>query len=50
MIAIRNQIQLPVKFVGIGEGPEDIEPFDPERFVEALFTSVDTSENAEPTG
>ncbi len=38
VIAIRNQVNIPVKFVGLGERPEDIEPFDPERFVEALFS------------
>lgn len=38
VIAIRNQINIPVKFVGLGEGPEDLEPFDPETFVEALFS------------
>ncbi|OQA00107.1 MAG: Signal recognition particle receptor FtsY [Planctomycetes bacterium ADurb.Bin412] len=38
VIAIRNQIHLPVKFVGLGEKPEDLEPFDPETFVEALFS------------
>ena len=38
VIAIRDEINVPVKFVGLGEGPEDIEPFDPERFVEALFS------------
>ena len=37
VVAIRDQIDLPVKFIGIGEKPEDIEPFDPESFVEALF-------------
>ena len=37
VVAIRNQISLPVKFVGLGESYDDIEPFDPERFVEALF-------------
>ena len=37
VIAIRNEVNLPVKFIGIGEGYEDIEPFDPETFVEALF-------------
>lgn len=37
VVAIRDQIELPVKFIGIGEKPEDIEPFDPESFVEALF-------------
>jgi len=38
VIAIRNQTNLPVKFVGLGEKPEDVEPFDPESFVEALFS------------
>ncbi len=38
VIAIRNQTQIPVKFVGLGEKPDDIEPFDPETFVEALFS------------
>ncbi len=37
VVAIRDQVSLPVKFIGIGEKPEDIEPFDPETFVEALF-------------
>ncbi len=38
VVAIRNDVNLPVKFVGIGERYEDIEPFDPERFVDALFS------------
>ena len=37
VVAIRDQVNLPVKFIGIGEKPEDIEPFEPEVFVEALF-------------
>ena len=37
VVAIRNEVNLPVKFVGIGEKYEDVEPFDPESFVEALF-------------
>jgi fused signal recognition particle receptor len=37
VVAIRNEVNLPVKFVGLGETYEDIEPFDPDRFVEALF-------------
>ncbi len=37
VVAIRNEVNLPVKFVGIGETYEDLAPFDPERFVEALF-------------
>ena len=38
VIAIRNQTELPVKFVGVGEKVDDIEPFEPETFVEALFS------------
>jgi fused signal recognition particle receptor len=37
VVAIRNEVSLPVKFVGLGESFRDIEPFDPDRFVEALF-------------
>jgi fused signal recognition particle receptor len=36
-LAIKEQLNIPVKFVGLGETPEDIETFDPTRFVEALF-------------
>src|SRR5688572_10678407 len=37
VIAIREQLSIPVKFVGLGETPEDIETFDPPRFIKALF-------------
>ena len=37
VVAIRNEVNLPVKFVGIGETYEDVEPFNPDEFVEALF-------------
>lgn len=37
VIGMRDQIDLPVKFVGIGEKADDIEPFDADDFVEALF-------------
>ncbi|MBY0313647.1 MAG: signal recognition particle-docking protein FtsY, partial [Phycisphaerales bacterium] len=39
VVAIRSQTNIPVKFIGVGETPEDVEPFDPEAFVEALFES-----------
>ena len=32
-----QQLKVPVKFIGLGETPQDIETFDPQRFVEALF-------------
>jgi fused signal recognition particle receptor len=37
VVALRGELNLPVKFVGIGEKADDIEPFDPDAFVEALF-------------
>ena len=37
VIAIKEQLSIPVKFIGLGETPQDIETFDPERFVDALF-------------
>ncbi|MGB7157332.1 MAG: signal recognition particle-docking protein FtsY [Tepidisphaeraceae bacterium] len=37
VIAIKEQLSIPVKFIGLGETPADIETFDPERFVDALF-------------
>jgi len=37
VIAIKDQLDIPVKFVGLGEKSEDIAEFDPAIFVEALF-------------
>jgi len=37
VLAIRDQLKIPVKFIGLGETPQDIETFDPKRFVDALF-------------
>lgn len=37
VVAIREGLGLPVKFIGIGEGLEDLKPFAPAEFVEALF-------------
>jgi fused signal recognition particle receptor len=37
VIGIRSQVPIPVKFIGVGEKPEDIEPFDAAAFVEALL-------------
>lgn len=37
VVAIRNELDLPVKFVGLGEKMTDLMPFDPEQYVGALF-------------
>jgi fused signal recognition particle receptor len=40
VVGIRDQLDIPVKFVGLGETIDAIEPFDPEAFVEALFAGL----------
>jgi fused signal recognition particle receptor len=37
VVSIQQQLNIPVKFIGLGEKIEDFEPFDSEAFVEALF-------------
>lgn len=37
VLAIRQKLQIPVKFVGLGEGVNDLQPFDPEKYVYGLF-------------
>ncbi len=37
VVGIRDQLNVPVKFVGLGETPADVEPFDPAVFIEAMF-------------
>jgi len=37
VLAIREDLQVPVKFVGVGEGIDDLQPFDPEAFASGLF-------------
>jgi fused signal recognition particle receptor len=37
VVAIQKELGLPVKFVGLGEQPDDLQPFDPHQFAAALF-------------
>src|SRR5204863_723058 len=37
VIAVQRRLGIPVKLVGLGEGPDDLAPFDPEQFVDALL-------------
>ncbi|MCF7805789.1 MAG: signal recognition particle-docking protein FtsY [Candidatus Marinimicrobia bacterium] len=37
VVAINRELDIPVKYIGIGEGIDDLQPFDPEQFAEALF-------------
>lgn len=40
VLAIRNELHLPVKLVGLGEGIDDLEPFDPNEFIVGLFKGL----------
>ena len=37
VIAVQRELGVPVKLVGLGEGPDDLAPFDPEAFVDAIL-------------
>lgn len=37
VIPIQQEIQIPIKFIGVGEGVEDLKPFDSNTFVDELF-------------
>ncbi len=45
-VAIQSQLQIPVKYIGVGETIEDLQKFDADQFVDALF-DVKTSEGEE---
>ncbi|HWE40612.1 MAG TPA: signal recognition particle-docking protein FtsY [Isosphaeraceae bacterium] len=38
VVAVRQVLDLPVKFVGVGEAIDDLQPFDPDTFVESLLS------------
>ncbi len=40
VLAIREDLQVPVKFIGVGEGIDDLQPFDPEAFAAGLFEEI----------
>ena len=37
ILAVKEQVDVPVKFIGVGEGADDLIPFEPEEFVRAMF-------------
>ena len=37
VVAIQKELGLPIKFIGLGEQPDDLQPFDAKQFAEALF-------------
>jgi fused signal recognition particle receptor len=43
VIAVQRELGVPVKLVGLGEGPDDLAPFEPEVFVDALLAVTDAA-------
>ena len=41
VIAISQELKLPVKYIGVGEGIDDLQPFDRNMFVDALFSEAE---------
>ena len=48
-VAIQSELKIPVKFIGVGETTQDLQKFDPDDFVKALF-DVDLSEKTAADG
>lgn len=40
VLAIRNELHIPVKYVGLGEQLDDLQPFNPESYVYGLFADM----------
>lgn len=45
VLAIKNELEIPVKFVGVGEQIDDLQPFDPEAFAKGLFMTKEDEED-----
>lgn len=44
-IAIQSELQIPVKYIGVGEGIDDLQRFDPDAFVQAIFSAETEAED-----
>jgi fused signal recognition particle receptor len=47
VIGIKNELEIPVKFVGLGEKVDDLQPFDAEKYVYGLFSNIVDEEEME---
>ena len=47
IISVKSELGIPVKFIGVGEQMDDLQPFDRSQFVNALFNETETAENGE---
>ena len=44
VVAIKNELKIPVRFIGVGEGVQDLRPFNSSEFAQALFTSQESTD------
>ena len=47
VIGIKEETQVPIKFIGVGEGIDDLRPFDPAQFATAMFAPMETGEESQ---
>ena len=47
VLSIKNDLKLPVKFIGVGEGIDDLQPFSPEAFAKSLFETATETDNSQ---
>lgn len=47
VLAIKNELKLPVKFIGVGEGLDDLQPFSATAFAESLFDPIEEKNQEE---
>ena len=40
VVAIARELNLPIRYIGVGEKVDDLLPFDAEKFIESLFESM----------
>ncbi len=48
VLSIKNDLRLPVKFIGVGEGIDDLQPFTATAFAESLFDVIPDNDNDDP--
>lgn len=48
VLAIKEELDVPVKYIGVGEQIDDLQPFDPEQFARALFGADDIDDDDAP--
>lgn len=46
-VAVQSELNIPVKYIGVGEGIDDLQRFDPDAFVEAIFSAAEEGDKKE---